>query len=64
MKTWHSNLLGTLNILEILKNYKESKNIIITSDKCYKNFEINRGYKENDILMGDDPYSASKVVLR
>ena len=60
LKTWHSNLLGTLNILEILKNYKESKNIIITSDKCYKNFEINRGYKENDILMGDDPYSASK----
>ena len=46
-------LLGTINILEILKDYKKSKNIIITSDKCYKNFELNRGYEENDILAGE-----------
>tara|TARA_B100000900_G_C20578846_1_gene716565 strand:- start:328 stop:1401 length:1074 start_codon:yes stop_codon:yes gene_type:complete len=60
LRTWQSNLVGTLNLLEVLKKYKKSKNIIITSDKCYKNFELNRGYKENDTLMGDDPYSASK----
>ena len=35
--------------------------IIITSDKSYKNLEIKRGYTENDILGGDDPYSASKA---
>ena len=33
---------------------------MITSDKVYKNLEVKRGYKENDILMGSDPYSASK----
>ena len=35
--------------------------IIITSDKVYKNLEIKRGYHENDILGGYDPYSASKA---
>ena len=35
--------------------------VIITSDKSYKNLEIKRGYKENDILGGRDPYSASKA---
>ena len=33
---------------------------MITSDKCYKNLEKKKGYKENDILGGIDPYSASK----
>ena len=33
---------------------------MITSDKAYKNLEIKRGYKENDILGGEDPYGASK----
>ena len=31
------------------------------SHKSYKNLEITRGYKENDLLGGDDPYSASKA---
>ena len=35
---------------------------MITSDKSYRNFEIRRGYVENDILGGDDPYSASKAT--
>ena len=30
--------------------------IIITSDKSYKNLEIKRGYREEDILGGIDPY--------
>ena len=34
--------------------------VIITSDKSYKNLEISRGYKEDDLLGGKDPYSASK----
>ena len=33
---------------------------MVTSDKAYKNLEITRGYNENDILKGDDPYGASK----
>ena len=34
--------------------------VIITSDKSYKNLEIRRGYKEDDIFGGSDPDSASK----
>ncbi len=61
-KTWETNTLGTLNILEILKNYnKKVTTIIITSDKVYKNKEITKGYKENDELGNLDPYSASKA---
>ena len=33
---------------------------MITSDKAYKNFETSRGYKENSVLGGIDPYGASK----
>ena len=33
---------------------------MITSDKAYQNLEIKRGYNENDILKGTDPYGASK----
>lgn len=62
IKTWETNVLGTVNVLESLKEMKKKcVAIIITSDKCYKNLEINRGYKENDILGGSDPYSASKA---
>ena len=62
--TWISNSLGTINILEALRNIKIKKKIIaimITSDKSYKNIEIKRGYVESDRLGGIDPYSASKA---
>ena len=60
--TWNTNLIGTLNVLESLRvlNNKCTA-IIITSDKCYLNKEITRGYRETDILGGEDPYSASKA---
>jgi len=60
--TWTTNTIGTINVLESLKNLKKKcVAIIITSDKSYKNLEIKRGYKENDLLGGKDPYSASKA---
>ena len=59
---WETNVLGLLNVLEsISKLKKKCYGIIITSDKCYKNLEQKKGYKENDILGGVDPYSASKA---
>ena len=61
IQTFKSNSLGTLNLLLASNQSKKLKSIImITSDKVYKNLEIKRGYKEKDILMGSDPYSASK----
>ena len=62
--TWSNNLISTLNLLEIIKNYKKKITlIVITSDKCYENLELKRGYKEEDRLGGKDPYSASKASV-
>ena len=59
---FETNFNGTLNLLEVLRLSKfKCISVIITSDKSYKNLEIKRGYTENDILGGDDPYSASKA---
>lgn len=60
--TFDTNLGGTVNILECIRNSRSVQAaVIITSDKCYRNFEWDWGYRENDILGGDDPYSASKA---
>ena len=60
--TFETNILGTANILEIVKRFNHScKIVIVTSDKCYLNKEINRAYTEEDELGGKDPYSASKA---
>ena len=60
--TFETNTIGTLNILNSIKNFKKNCIIvIITSDKCYQNKELKRSYHENDVLGGDDFYSASKA---
>ena len=62
LDTWQTNTLGTVNLLDSLRFLnKKCVCIIVTSDKSYRNFEINRGYVETDILGGDDPYSSSKA---
>ncbi len=61
-ETWNSNVIGFLNILICLHQQKKKCiAVMVTSDKCYKNIEQKKGYKENDILGGEDPYSASKA---
>ena len=61
LTTWETNVLGTLNVLEALRNLSKScVAVIITSDKCYDNFEWVWGYRETDPMGGPDPYSASK----
>jgi len=61
--TFLTNAVGTLNILEVCREIKNIRSIIIvTSDKCYKNYEKKTGYKEKDELGGEDPYSSSKTV--
>ena len=60
--TFDTNVGGTVNILECIRNSPSVQAaVIITSDKCYKNVEWPWGYRENDVLGGDDPYSASKA---
>jgi CDP-glucose 4,6-dehydratase len=61
-ETFDINIGGTVNVLENCRILKSVKVVInVTSDKCYKNKEQIRGYKETDALGGSDPYSASKA---
>lgn len=59
-KTFETNIMGTLNVLESCRETKVKAIVNITSDKCYDNQEHLRGYKEDDPMGGKDPYSASK----
>ena len=62
LETFNTNILGTINLLDTLRYLKKKCSVVIvTSDKCYLNRELTRGYNENDILGGIDPYSASKA---
>ncbi len=62
--TFKNNIISSLNLLEILRNYKNKLFVVfITSDKVYKNNEKLSGYNENSLIGGDDPYSASKASI-
>lgn len=61
LNTFNTNIMGTVNILEALRNHsKPCSVVLVTSDKCYENKEWIWGYRENDEIGGKDPYSASK----
>jgi len=62
-KTFETNVMGTINVLEATKLLKDLRfTLIVTTDKVYKNLNRLRGYVETDELGGDDPYSASKAA--
>jgi CDP-glucose 4,6-dehydratase len=62
VSTFETNALGTLNLLETARTSPSLRAVVvITSDKCYRNVEWKWGYRENDTLGGEDPYSASKA---
>jgi len=64
LRTFRTNTFGTLNLLEIARNVSAIKSVIIvTSDKCYKNYGKFKFYKETDALGGVDPYSSSKAAV-
>ncbi len=56
-----TNVVGTLNVLEVLRHTDRScVAVFVTSDKCYENVEWLWGYRETDHLGGKDVYSGSK----
>ena len=60
--THKTNIIGTLNILEIIKDISFNCSILfITSDKVYKNTNKNIKLNEDSPLGGDDNYSSSKA---
>ena len=63
LNTINTNTIGSLNILHSasLLNRK-CICVMITSDKCYFNFEKNTGYEEDSLLGGKDIYSGSKAA--
>ena len=61
IETFSSNVMGTVNVLEALRQVNHTCTaIIITSDKAYDNVEQIWGYKEDDQIGGKDIYSGSK----
>jgi CDP-glucose 4,6-dehydratase len=59
--TYATNVMGTVNLLEAVRNTKGIKAVVnVSTDKCYENKEWHWGYREDDPLGGYDPYSNSK----
>lgn len=59
--TYETNVMGTANLLECIRHSTTVRSVLnVTTDKVYKNFEVNRGYREDEQLDGYDPYSNSK----
>jgi CDP-glucose 4,6-dehydratase len=58
--TFYINFVGTLNVLESLREYKKCKSIVVaSSDKAYGELEEDE-YTESHKLNGIYPYDASK----
>ena len=59
--TYETNVMGTVNVLECIRLTPSVKSFVnVTTDKVYRNNEWERGYREEDVLNGYDPYSNSK----
>ncbi|UTW51667.1 CDP-glucose 4,6-dehydratase [bacterium SCSIO 12827] len=64
LETFQTNVTGGINLLEAVRHTPSVRALVfITSDKCYRNMEWERGYHEDDLLGGPDPYSASKGAV-
>lgn len=62
MSTYMTNVMGTVNVLEACRHSADlAAVVVVTSDKCYENKGLLRGYVEGDELGGHDPYSSSKA---
>ena len=61
--TFETNAIGTLNVLNASQQINDLRaQLIITTDKVYKNIGKKSGYVETEALGGQDPYSASKAM--
>lgn len=60
--TYETNVLGTVNILECLRNHPGATTFLnVTTDKVYENNDLaDHAFKEDEKLDGYDPYSNSK----
>jgi len=62
LETFATNALGTAHVLEAARLTPGVKAVVcITTDKVYRDQDWVWGYREQDALGGNDPYSASKA---
>ena len=62
INTYTTNVIGTAHILDAIRGMPDVKVFMnITTDKVYKNEEMQRAFCEEDELGGNDPYSSSKA---
>ena len=61
-ETFTTNILGTLNVLEVSSQFDVERLLVVTTDKVYKDEKDSRAKTENDSLGGWDPYSSSKAA--
>lgn len=61
VETFAVNIMGTVNVLEAVRQYPVKAVVNVTTDKCYENREWCWAYRENEMLGGHDPYSSSKA---
>lgn len=62
--TMQVNIIGTLNILEVLREYNlETKIIIFGSSSEYKQNQYGYPISEKDILEASSPYAISKLAI-
>lgn len=62
IETYTVNILGTLNLLELIRKGSSVKVFLnVTTDKCYENKDAATPFRETDSLGGSDPYSSSKA---
>ncbi|OGS01075.1 MAG: CDP-glucose 4,6-dehydratase, partial [Elusimicrobia bacterium RBG_16_66_12] len=60
-RTFATNVLGTLNVIQAAAGAGARVVVCATTDKCYEHPESGRAFVETDPLGGHDPYSASKA---
>ncbi|WPL10437.1 CDP-glucose 4,6-dehydratase [Thiorhodovibrio litoralis] len=61
VETYATNVMGTVHLLEAVRQTSGVRAVVIvTSDKCYENREWVWGYREDEPMGGQDPYSNSK----
>ncbi|MDD2768284.1 MAG: CDP-glucose 4,6-dehydratase [Methylococcus sp.] len=61
--TFSINVMGTAHVLEAIRQSTSVRvAVMITTDKVYRNNEWFWPYREEDVLGGHDPYSASKAA--
>jgi len=61
VETAATNIMGSVHVMDAVRQLnKPCAVVMVTSDKCYENFERNHRYKEEEPMGGYDVYSASK----